>query len=405
MAYQPNVSLRRSAVQPAPFQPAGQAQRPAMRAPRQIATPDGGAARPSTADLMTHQITGAGGLPVQTGLPPAATPLSIANRGIVRPAVPGTVHPLEVHHYDPGTPPGFPPPINVIDNNGGGAPNTHHGGGGGGGLPPTTPPATPPVGTQPTYPGGTNGHHGGTPLPPPPGTPVPDGPAIPLPPQDPGGHLGPGTEGGNTPPPQAPSTPPPTLPDAPTIETPQSTLYNAATLGQQYLSDYDKANAEAEQNAYRQAGQYNAALGRLGSGMTRDDINRVTRNIDADRLAFAYNAGNSERQYLTGRQDADRGYGLQRASVNDELANSDAMRRLQLAQFTRNGPNDPAAVRAYLQSGQNAAAAQTATGPLLNSFALGQVPGATPYTPIPAVQTPPPAAGLRPGDGRYGVYY
>ena len=52
------------------------------------------------------------------------------------------------------------------------------------------------------------------------------------------------------------------------------------------LSDFDKQQTEADNNAYTRSGRFSASLGRIGSGMAAQDINTITRQSMGDRNRF-----------------------------------------------------------------------------------------------------------------------
>lgn len=52
------------------------------------------------------------------------------------------------------------------------------------------------------------------------------------------------------------------------------------------LSDFDKSQSMADDNAYTQVGRRSAALGRIGSGMTSQDIDQIARTSAGDRARY-----------------------------------------------------------------------------------------------------------------------
>jgi hypothetical protein len=93
-------------------------------------------------------------------------------------------------------------------------------------------------------------------------------------------------------------------------------------LGHGFLEDYDKSQQGYNRDLYRNAGQALSRAGIGGSGMAADQINQVTQDIDENRLKFAYGATQDERQFR-----------LQKAMLEDALANSAFGRDATRAQF------------------------------------------------------------------------
>jgi hypothetical protein len=111
-------------------------------------------------------------------------------------------------------------------------------------------------------------------------------------------------------------------------------------LGHGFLEDYDKSQQGYNRELYRGAGQALSRAGIGGSGMAADQINKVTQDIDENRLKFAYGATQDERDFR-----------MRKVALEDALAGNAFNRDASRAGYL--GAYDP---RALMGASQQAGA-------------------------------------------------
>jgi hypothetical protein len=132
---------------------------------------------------------------------------------------------------------------------------------------------------------------------------------------------------------------------------------------QNLVADFDRQGQEGLRQRFRQIGEASARLGRLGSGMTAEDVQRAGTDFERDRMSF-----------LTDLADRSIDRNFQQLSLEDMLRNSEFNRNLARSQLSEDQAK---------RLGESAAGAGQSAADLLRLWMLtrGQQGGALPRQP------------------------
>ncbi len=148
---------------------------------------------------------------------------------------------------------------------------------------------------------------------------------------------------------------------APLVDQLTGTVANApdrSALVRSYLADYDAQDAPRRAADLRKVGQSAATLGRIGAGMTTNDLTGVEGTHDRDRQSFATGLINNAVSGTLADRLAQ--LGAIRGVSNDDLSLQQEERGFDTAQGQR-AVGYRTAQRAAEQGGQNAATNRAAT--------------------------------------------
>jgi hypothetical protein len=147
------------------------------------------------------------------------------------------------------------------------------------------------------------------------------------------------------------------------------------------LADYDTQNMPGLAQRQRQVGQNAAKFGRIGAGMTTNDLTGLARGYEQDRQLYANGLQRSGIEGTIGDQQTAIENAIRRLLVGDQLQTSGVNRNIALGNYA--GQGSPAGLEAGF-SQQHAGAASDAfgsIGELLKAYALKQqTPPATATT-------------------------
>jgi hypothetical protein len=194
-------------------------------------------------------------------------------------------------------------------------------------------------------------------------------PAQPRPPVSPFRPAGTASVPSPTPPRQQPIT----IQLHPTAPAPAPAPAPAVNPSENYrrlLEDFDRQGQAGLQERFRTIGQTAARLGRLGSGMTSEDVQKAGEQFERDRMSFLADLAdkaidrNMQQAELEDRlRSSAFGRSLQEIQLEDALRNSEFNRNLARAQLTKEQAD-------ALQRAQEQAAASA--GDLLRLYTLNR---------------------------------